>query len=82
MMIANLILMGPTDLRPMLDSLDRPALYIASSPDWAVDAADQVRKGWPGIKVAVIDETSHALFVDKPAEFNRALETFLATLPD
>jgi hypothetical protein len=53
MMIANLILMGPSDLRPMLDSLDRPVIFVASSLGWAVDAADQVCKGWPGIKVAV-----------------------------
>jgi len=82
MMIANLILMGPTDLRPALDSLDRPALYIASSLDWAVEQAERVRKGWPEVRVEVIDETSHALFVDKPDDFNRALENFIATLPE
>lgn len=82
MMIANLILMGPTDLRPALDSLDRPALFIASSLDWAVEQAERVRKGWPEVRVEVIDETSHALFVDKPDDFNRALENFIATLPE
>lgn len=81
MMIANLILMGPTDLRPALNSLDRPALFITSSQDWAVEQAEKVREGWPEIHVEVIDETAHALFVDKPNEFNRALEEFLATLP-
>ena len=81
-MIANLILMGPTDLRPALDSVDRPVLFVASSLDWAVAAAEEVREGWPGVQVAVIDETSHALFVDKPEEFNRVLEEFLATLPE
>jgi microsomal epoxide hydrolase len=81
MMIANLILMGPTDLRPMLDSLDRPALFITSSLDWAVEQAEKVREGWPEVTVEVIDETSHALFVDKPDEFNRALDEFIATLP-
>jgi microsomal epoxide hydrolase len=81
MMIANLILMGPTDLRPMLDSLDRPALFVYSSLDWAVAAAEEVRKGRPEVPVEVIDETSHALFVDKPVEFNRVLEGFLASLP-
>ncbi|MFC1531634.1 alpha/beta fold hydrolase [Gemmatimonadota bacterium] len=81
-MIANLILMGPTDLRPMLDSLDRPALFIASSLDWAVEQAEMVQEGWPEIDVEVIAETSHALFVDRPTEFNRALEEFLATLPE
>lgn len=82
MMIANLILMGPTDLRPMLDSLDRPALFIASSLDWAVEQAEMVREGWPEIAVEIIDETSHALFVDKPNEFNQVLEKFLVTLPE
>jgi microsomal epoxide hydrolase len=80
MMIANIILMGPTDLRPMLDSLDRPALFIASSLDWAVEQAEKVRTGWPEIRVEVIGETSHALFVDRPAEFNRVLEDFLSSL--
>lgn len=82
MMIANLILMGPTDLRPALDSLDRPALFIASSQEWAVEQAELVREGWPEIHVEVIDETAHALFVDKPEEFNQALEEFVATLPE
>ena len=43
-MIANLILMGPTDLRPALNSLDRPALFIASSQDWAVEQAGEQPK--------------------------------------
>ena len=77
-MIANLILMGPTDLRPALDALDRPALFIASPQQRA--QAELVREGWPEIHVEVIDETSHALFVDNPEEFNRILEEFLATL--
>lgn len=80
-MIANLILMGPTDLRPALNSLDRPTLFVASSQDWAVEEAEKVRAGWPDIRVEVIDGTSHALFVDKPGEFNRVLGDFLATLP-
>jgi non-heme chloroperoxidase len=79
-MIANIILMGPTDLRPMFEALDRPALCIYSSLDWAVAAAEEVRNGWPEVPVTVIDGTSHALFVDKPEEFNLALEEFLATL--
>jgi pimeloyl-ACP methyl ester carboxylesterase len=60
-MIANLILMGPTDLRPALDALDRPAIFIASSLNWAVEQAEKVREGWPDIHVEVIEGTSHAL---------------------
>jgi non-heme chloroperoxidase len=81
-MIANLILIGPTDLRPALESLDRPVLFVASSQDWAVAEAEMIREHWPEIRVEVIEDTGHALFVDKPERFNRVLEEFLATLPE
>jgi len=81
-MIANLMHMGPTDLGPAVESLDRPALFVYSSLDWAIKAAEDVRQGWPDIRVEVIDETSHALFVDKPDEFNQLLEDFLTKLPE
>jgi len=80
MMIANLILMGPTDLRSMVDDLDRPALFVYSSLGWAMVAAEEVRRRWPAMPVEVVDETSHALFVDKPTEFNQVLEAFLESL--
>ena len=80
-MMANLYFLGPTDLRPALNALDRPVLFVYSSLEWAVAAAEEVREGWPKVPVTVIDETSHALFVDKPEEFNHVLEEFLASLP-
>jgi non-heme chloroperoxidase len=80
-MMADLYFLGPTDLRPLLDALDRPVLFVFSSLDWAVAAANEVRDGWPEVPVKVMDGASHALFVDKPQEFNRVLEEFLASLP-
>ena len=80
-MMANLYFLGPTDLGPALNALDRPALFVYSSLEWAVAAAREVREGWPKVPVKVIDETPHALFVAKPQEFNRVLEEFLASLP-
>jgi len=80
-MMANLYFLGPTDLRPALDALDRPVLFVFSSLEWAVAAAKEVREGSPKVPVQVLDETSHALFVDKPQEFNRVLEEFLTSLP-
>lgn len=80
-MIANTHHIGPTDLRPALDALDRPVLFVFSSLDWAVAAAEEVREGWRDVPVEVLDETSHALFRDAPEEFNRLLEEFLVTLP-
>jgi len=80
-MMADLYFLGPTDLRPLLDALDRPVLFVFSSLDWAVAAANEVREGWPKLPVKVMEGASHALFVDKPQEFNRVLEEFLASLP-
>ena len=81
-MIGNIILQGQTDLRPFMDVFDRPALFVYSSLDWSIAAAEEVRRGWPHFQVEVIDETSHTLFVDKPDEFNQVLEAFLARLPE
>lgn len=81
-MMANLYFVGPIDLGPALNALDRPVLFVYSSLDWAVAAAEDVRKGWPKLPVRVFDEPSHALFVAKPQEFNRVLDEFLASLPN
>jgi non-heme chloroperoxidase len=81
-MMVNLYFLGPIDLGPALDALDRPVLFVYSSLDWAVTAANAVRERWPQVPVKVIEEASHALFVDKPEEFNRVLEAFLASLPE
>jgi pimeloyl-ACP methyl ester carboxylesterase len=81
-MIANLILMGPTDLSEAMDSVDRPVLFVASSQPWAVAEAEIVGKRWPEIRVEVIEDTGHALFVDKPDRFNGVLKEFLAKLPE
>jgi len=80
-MIGNIILMGPNDLSSVVNTLDRPVLFVYSSENWAVEAADEVRQHWPESRVTVIDETSHALFVDQPERFNQVLEEFIATLP-
>ncbi|HYP66714.1 MAG TPA: alpha/beta hydrolase, partial [Thiobacillaceae bacterium] len=80
-MVANLYFLGPTDLRPLLNALNRPVLFVYSSLDWAVAAAQEVRTDWPEMPVKVIDTQAHALFVAKPQEFNWVLEEFLASLP-
>jgi microsomal epoxide hydrolase len=81
-LLANLLLMEERDWRPVLDELARPVLFVASSQPWAVVEAEMVRERWPEIRVEVLENTGHALFVDKPERFNRVLEEFLATLPD
>ena len=81
-LLSNVMLMEERDWRPVVDELERPVLFVASSQPWAVAEAEMVRERWPGIRVEVIENTEHALFVDKPERFNRVLEEFLATLPE
>ena len=50
--------------------------------DWAVAEAEIVREQWPELRVEIIENTSHALFVDEPQQFNRMLEEFIAALPE
>ena len=80
-LLSNLMLMEERDLRPALDELGRPVLFVASSQPWAVTEAEMVRERWPEIRVEVLEDTGHALFVDNPERFNQVLEEFLATLP-
>jgi pimeloyl-ACP methyl ester carboxylesterase len=81
-LIANQVLMDEQDFRPVMDELDVPVLFVASSQAWAVDEAEMVRELWRDVQVEVVEDTGHALFVDKAEEFNRVLEEFLETLPD
>jgi non-heme chloroperoxidase len=77
-LLTNLMFMGPTDLRPALDALDRPVLYVVTSRD----RAEIVRARRADVRIAVLDNAGHALFVDEADRFNRLLEEFFATLPE
>ncbi len=80
-MIGNIILQGDTDLRPFMEVLDRPTLFIYSSNAWSVTAAEKVRKDYPKFQVEIIEDSGHTLFVDQPQEFNHLLETFVKSIP-
>jgi len=81
-LLANLMLFEERDWRPVVDELDRPALYVGSALRWAGAEADMARERWPGMTVETIDNTRHAVFADDPEQFNRILGEFLATLPE
>ena len=81
-LLSNLMLMEERDWRPVVDELDRPLLFVASSQPGAVAEAEMVRERWPDIRVEVLEDTKHACFVDKPERFNQVLEEFLATLSE
>ena len=60
-LLANLMLMEERDLGPVVDDLDRPVLYVASSQQWAVSEAEMARERWPEIHVEVLEGTGQAL---------------------
>jgi pimeloyl-ACP methyl ester carboxylesterase len=62
-LLTNLMFMGPTDLRPALDVLDRPVLYVVTSRD----RAERVRARRADVRVGVFENAGHALFVDEAA---------------
>ncbi len=80
-LIANQVLMDEQDFRPVIDKLELPVLFVASTQEWAVAEAQMVRKNWPKVNVEIIEDSGHALFVDKSEEFNRVLKEFLDKLP-
>jgi pimeloyl-ACP methyl ester carboxylesterase len=75
---------GMADLRGM----DMKALLAAyPGPKFAIAAADienpaSFHVQFPEVPVAKITGTGHWLMLDKPDEFNAALEKFLASIPD
>jgi non-heme chloroperoxidase len=69
------------DRRPALAKLDKPALVIASGNSPLLDVQKEMAASIPNAKLVVIDGAAHAVFVDDPATFDAALQTFLASLP-
>ena len=69
------------DRRPALAKLDKPALIVASGSSPLLDVQKEMAVSTPGAKLVVIDGTAHAVFVDDPAAFEAALQSFLESLP-
>jgi non-heme chloroperoxidase len=65
------------DQRPILQKLDRPLLFVASTQE---DQAEMVKRFAPDAHVAVFSEAGHALFVDEAQRFNGLLQEFLITI--
>ncbi|MGH9779577.1 MAG: alpha/beta fold hydrolase [Candidatus Acidiferrales bacterium] len=68
-----------SDYRPALAKFDKPTLVIAARSPW-LPQFEKVSLLVPGSRLVVVDDASHALFVDKPVEFNAALDDFLKPL--
>jgi non-heme chloroperoxidase len=65
------------DRRPALKRLDRPTLVIASADSELLEAQKSMASAIPGAQFVSVPETGHAVFIDDPTTFDRALRQLL-----
>ena len=65
------------DRRPILRKFDRPTLVIASGESPLLEQQRQMAAQLPMGRIIVIRHAAHAVFIDRPGAFERALETFI-----
>ena len=75
-LVFNFIL---TDYRPTLPAINVPTLVVTIDAPW-LPAMKDIQKAIPDARLEIIDNASHALFVDQPDQFNQTLERFLQSL--
>jgi non-heme chloroperoxidase len=68
------------DRRAALAKLDKPALVVASSASPLLDLQKEMSGSMPTSKLIVIEEAGHAVFIDEPQKFDKALDAFLRSL--
>lgn len=70
------------DVMEMIHRISVPALVICGDQDvmTPVKFTDYLAEKIPGAKKVIIPGATHQLFLEKPAEFNRALNEFIGTL--
>jgi non-heme chloroperoxidase len=66
--------------KPGLEKIMVPVLVVVSDQNPNKDQIIAAAKQIPGAEIDVMKEAGHALFVDKPSEFNQLLETFLGRI--
>ncbi|HUF03179.1 MAG TPA: alpha/beta hydrolase [Aridibacter sp.] len=78
---ANSLLIDDRDYRPVLNKIAVPLMMIMSTSDMAIAITKESRARWPDLRIETIPDTRHALFMEKPDEFNEILRRFIADLP-
>lgn len=70
--------MFTVDRRPALKKFDKPTLVVASAQSFELDAQRQEAMALPQGRFMVVEHAAHALFFDRPREFDGLLEHFVA----
>ncbi len=65
------------DRRPALKKIDKPTLVIAASTSPLLQAQKQMAAAIPSARFVTVEGAGHALFVDEPEQFDRALQDLL-----
>jgi non-heme chloroperoxidase len=66
------------DRRPAVKQIDKPTLVIASSTSPLLQAQKDMASAIPSARFVTVEGAGHALFVDDPEEFEKALLELLA----
>jgi pimeloyl-ACP methyl ester carboxylesterase len=72
-------IIGRIDSRPHLGAIRCPAMVVAGREDaiMPMEVSEELAKGIPGAKLAVIEESAHLPTIEKPAEMTKLLMQWL-----
>jgi len=65
------------DRRPALAKFNRPTLVIAAASSPELPAQQAMAKAIPNARIATVENSGHAVFIDQPQRFHDLLENFL-----
>jgi len=74
--------MFTVDRRSALKKFDKPTLVIASARSQELDAQKRMAAALPQGKFVAVEHAAHAVFFDRPAEFDRLLAGFMEGASD
>jgi non-heme chloroperoxidase len=68
------------DRRPALKKIDKPTLVVAASTSPLLQAQKDMAAVIPSARFVTVEGAGHALFVDAPEQFDRALLDLLVKI--
>jgi len=79
----DLVVIDRFDVRDRIHQLDRPLLLIQGVDDPLAtgDYEEEIHRAVPGSQLIKMKDAGHFPMVEKPEEFNHALDAFLAEIP-
>ncbi|MFT3954151.1 MAG: alpha/beta fold hydrolase [Piscinibacter sp.] len=79
----NRAMMAAPDLRPRLAALRCPTLVVCGEGDGVTppECSQEIAAAIPGARLELLADCGHMLTMEKPAQVNRLLAGWLATLP-